>query len=1406
MTNKYNLKDRNSLIAAIIGWILLFSSCEIAWAKNECGPPDKKIVNCNESSYQPHQGQSQNNIKYKVGNSLELISEGLTLKTTEGKDNVSGIIIINDNKDAMEYVDMTLIWKSGQITTGNSSNIGNTSSVKKAGRHSDGLRVENKGKGATSLEFNGGTIHTYGYNSKGIHGWLRGKNNDNSNVKVTFSGTDSLIATFGKYGDGILGRNNTGIGNTSVIASDGTIETNGICSRGMRGQNDGKGDNPKGDVEVKADKLTVITKKKNSHGIFALSKASNISTVNLMDGETTTEGDDIACVFEQAGESTLSPLKPPPSGNATVIMNNGTITTSGGRASNSLIEGGAYGILALTTGSGIASVTQNGGDISTSGDGSHGIFSLAVYSEEDMAAYVKQEASGKVQTTGVNSYGLSVVAAGGTAKVEQLTGATISNTGKGADGISAISKNGVDITVAGSITGGRFGGQSVIANKGQHGVGIHVATGKFTGLSPLKFTSNNKTIAINIGETGVVNALSDKAIDVDGGTATITNEGTIIGTVSTWNQNDIFTNNAKWQIRNFQVSSDAINPDAIKRDTESVAVADFGEGDDTFVNKRNATVQLKTAGSQSEGTLNHSTIVTNKYFPDDDNPSFTTQQRSIREAGVEQAHIVNLERFENSGTITMADMDTGGTNPVAGDVMVITSSDGAATQGTSRFISNGGELHIDTVLDDGEHDVTDVLVVDSVKLSNKATALVVNNAAPDKGASTDINCNGEPDDGEGILVIYVRGDSDTDAFVLKKKLITGDWEYKLRRTDGKSWFLHSIPMKPKGVIHLTNPTYINDGSGISSDLSTVPDDNCQALKPVSYSYSLVSGEGDTDNDKVTLDRNKVFISSSFLEQKDKTTLSIRVQSKMNDYGFSHALTLDLKDHLSILEEPVVDEKQQENGPVVAEPAADEEPTNEELAADGPVVEGPVTEEPADEEPVADESVVEEPMDEKQQENGPVVEEPVTDEEPANEELAADGPVVEGPVTDEPASEEPVADESVVEEPVDEKQQENGPVVAEPAADEEPTNEELAADGPVVEGPVTEEPADEEPVADESVVEEPMDEKQQENGPVVEEPAADEEPANEELAADGPVVEGPVVGEEPAVEVSVAEETVSKGSNSVKTVSEAESGCCINNQVSPIINPIIDNNAISYIVERNGTQNTVSKDINTAVPNNKETDTLEDSVPDEADQSTIQTISNNGVSSPSAIVTSITDIDLSPNAIDEDKAQGTIIGDLSAVMTGDNQNISYRLVSGAGDTDNNKISISGNQLISTDVFDFERNSTLSIRVQAEISNGPLFEKELTIAITDTEADGCINHRIASNNQYSPLPFISSAYASNGSAVVSNISIFVWLFHCFALRFIYQSKKINGRWKRLFILGLTISLVACGSGSGQSEWQC
>ena len=1320
-------RPRNSfnLINIALFNIFLFGTCTQAWTANVCKHQDKSNIICEGD------GDIDRNIIYKNYDGLSLESTGLIIRpSSDTKIDPQGIKISTGSgiKSPSFTGDMSLTWHSGEIHTSGKS-------------IADGICVENWGQGATSLIFEDGHITTAGRRSHGMSGEQRGRNFHNSaNVDVDFSGLDSTITTHGDYSQGIVGETESGIGRTTVSAREGKVTTTGASSIAVRGFNmGGLYKTSIGNVEVTASKLTVTTEGPDSHGIAAQNKSLGTSTVKVSGGKISTSG------FKSHGVLARNDTNGIPRIIKNITINSELLRTF---------------------------VHQYDGEIATSGDQAHGIAAISPHIIYNAEGVINQHA-GEVKTQGDNAFGLSALIVKGSLKIIQGESAKVTATGLGSDGISAIGNKSVDIKIAGKITGGRSQIKRNIRPPDPapvqyspdsrstepppemgDGAGIYAAARNWqlSMLSPdnrfypikiepnghprriwksTKFT-NDLQVSIEIQANGEINALSDKAIKTDGGTAGIINEGTIIGTVSTWNRDDTFTNNAEWEIRNFQVS-----PDAIKRDTESVAVADFGEGYDQFINSKNATVQLKTVGNQSDGfPTYYSTSNISEYIPN----YLNLNSESITAAGVEQAHIVNLERFENAGIITMADMETGGTNPIAGDVLVITSSKSAnEPAGTSHFVSNGGELHIDTVLNDGEHDLTDVLVVDSVDLSDKATTLVVNNVDPDKGTSTDIDCNGEPDDNEGILVIDVRGNSsDNDAFVLKDKLMVGDWEYRLHQTDGKSWFLHSLEAKPiTNINFLADFIYQSDENNIEiGRLNAEVTDNCQHK---SIKFQLVSGQGDSDNSKVSLKDGKIILSDTISDDK-KREISIRVQAELNNYKFSKALTI-------AVDNPIVISEQSDSKP--KEPVTDE-----------PVVDGPATEEPANEELAADVPVVEEPVTEKQQTDGLVVEGPEA-EESATEELVV--------------NKEPAADESVV---------------GEPKADEEPTNEELAAGGPVVDGPVTEEHETEKPVSNE-------------------EPAGEEPVMDQSVAAD-PVVESPVaeesIEEEPARDEPVVEEVVSKGSNSVRTVSEAESGCCINNQVSPIINPIIDNNAISYIVARDGAQNTASKDINTAVTISKETNTLEDSVPDETDQSTIQTISNNGVSSPSAIVISITDISLNSNTIDEDKVRGTIIGDLSVVMTGDNQPVSYHLVPGAGDTDNNKISISGNQLISTDVFDFERNSTLSIRVQAEISNRPLFEKALTIAITDTEADGCINHQIVSNNQYTPLSFISSAYASNGSAVVSNTSIFVWLFHCFALRFIYQSKKINGRWKRLFILGLTISLVACGGGSGPSEWQC
>ncbi len=124
----------------------------------------------------------------------------------------------------------------------------------------------------------------------------------------------------------------------------------------------------------------------------------------------------------------------------------------------------------------------------------------------------------------------------------------------------------------------------------------------------------------------------------------------------------------------------------------------------------------------------------------------------------------------------------------------------------------------------------------------------------------------------------------------------------------------------------------------------------------------------------------------------------------------------------------------------------EEPIQEPLIMDGPIIWEPVVEDP----------VVQEP----------IIEEPV---EPIVEELVIEEPVVEEPVVEEPVVEEPIVEESVVEEPVVEE-----PIVEEPVVEE-----------PVVEDPVIEEPIIEEPIVEEAVVEEPVVEE-----PIIEEPVVE----------------------------------------------------------------------------------------------------------------------------------------------------------------------------------------------------------------------------------------------------------------------------------------------------------------------------
>lgn len=83
-------------------------------------------------------------------------------------------------------------------------------------------------------------------------------------------------------------------------------------------------------------------------------------------------------------------------------------------------------------------------------------------------------------------------------------------------------------------------------------------------------------------------------------------------------------------------------------------------------------------------------------------------------------------------------------------------------------------------------------------------------------------------------------------------------------------------------------------------------------------------------------------------------------------------------------------------------------------------------------------------------------------------------------------------------------------------------------------------------------------------------------------------------------------------------------------------------------------------------------------------------------------------------IDENEPVGTFIGNFSTTDTpGDTH--SYSLVSGAGDTDNSSFTISGNQLLSNEVFNFELKEVYTIRVQTEDQDGAVFPQSFDIEL-------------------------------------------------------------------------------------------
>lgn len=95
----------------------------------------------------------------------------------------------------------------------------------------------------------------------------------------------------------------------------------------------------------------------------------------------------------------------------------------------------------------------------------------------------------------------------------------------------------------------------------------------------------------------------------------------------------------------------------------------------------------------------------------------------------------------------------------------------------------------------------------------------------------------------------------------------------------------------------------------------------------------------------------------------------------------------------------------------------------------------------------------------------------------------------------------------------------------------------------------------------------------------------------------------------------------------------------------------------------------------------------------------------------------TDIALSSSSVGENQSSGTTVGALSTTDPDVGNTSNYALVAGTGSTDNSSFSISGSNLSTVATFNYEMQSSCSIRVRSTDQGGLSVEKVFTIDVAN-----------------------------------------------------------------------------------------
>ena len=789
------VKRRKSwLLAASALASSLLGVSEPALALNECGPLDTSgSATCTPAGTPPNPGNPYPNgityaqtvpgnltVNLQQGVNVNLISNpdapslgtavsvsnfisgdaivhdlGATITSTvnHGGAGNSGIAIRADNGSA-------IVTASGTITLGSSD--GEEGIVAAAG----GATASVTYTGPSS----GSGIIAGGIESSGIQAFNFGSGNAkieaSGNVEVSGPSVYGLIA-------------HAVAGDASVTYHSGTINVSGSNSRGILAWVDGNGS-----AMAKTDAGTFINVNGAGPGVYVYS-----GTATAASGQKVTA--DVASTITGTGVGTgvVVGIKAFSGADAPIFVNytGPGITIAGGSG------GGSAGIAGLS-GSGSVNVTSTG-PITTNGPGAFGILadsgSIAARTTITTAPgaepivvtpsvsgapggpiVVTTSGPGSITTQGIESHGIWATSTTGTVQVSTTT---VSTTGEFSAGINAAGGGGTMVNVAsgGSVMGGwQADLTSFGPTYGLPAAGVILGGGTAT-----------------LTNSGSIGALSDRAVASSplfpsSNNTSIINNGTITGFVQLVGGNNSITNNGLFDLRHFADTTGG------GRDTLRVAIADLGAGqNNSFTNNGTLALPAVTGATKLDST--------GQYLP------LGNPNNAMALGGPLQGHLIGVQTFTNSGTIDLQ------SNPVAGDVLVITGGLQAGVApthpiagagGPGTFISNGGMLKLDTVLNEGGAATrSDTLVVDGTSVGPLgATNMSIRNAGG-AGAETV---------GDGILVVQVLDPSRSPDSVFKLasavEVRGGAFDYDLFHggvggSNPNNWFLRSsfvVPEQP----------------------------------------------------------------------------------------------------------------------------------------------------------------------------------------------------------------------------------------------------------------------------------------------------------------------------------------------------------------------------------------------------------------------------------------------------------------------------------------------------------------------------------------------------------------------------------------------------------------------------------